>query len=103
MESEQLPEKTIKRWNEELVDLHKKAVVSYLSMEGVRFQTRKKILKLYDWYIGPSNIRSYIVVRPMSIFINALITNQLGKISYFTHYNGKKFLKKQNQKKPPKT
>ena len=52
MESEQLPEKTLKRWNEELVDLHKKAVVSYLSMEGVRFQTRRKILKLYDWYIG---------------------------------------------------
>ena len=99
MEYEQLSKKTIAKWNDELVDLHKKALVSYLAMEGVRYQTRRKILSLYDWYIGPSNIRSYIVVRPMSIFVNALITDRLGEISYFTKHKGKRFIKKQNQKK----
>lgn len=99
MELQPLPEKVLNHWNEELVKLHKKAIVTELSMEGVKFSTRKKILKLYDWYIGPDNIRSYIVIRPLSLLIKCLITDKLGKISYFTTEKGKKFSKPQNQVK----
>lgn len=79
-----LPEKVIKKSNEELLEIHKKCITNYLIQRQIKISKRKQFFALYEHYIDHKNIRMYFY-RPIRMFIYALVTDQLDKISnYFT-------------------
>ena len=51
-------EKELKKDLKELIELHKRCIKSYLVSKDVRYKTRKKFERLYDYYINNSNIRT---------------------------------------------
>ena len=89
-----LPEKVIIKANRELLDLHKRCITTYLTQRSVKYRTQKKFFKIYDKYINENNIRNFFF-SPIRIFVYALVTDRLEKISNYVVVNiGSKKLKK---------
>ena len=77
-------EKELKKDLKELIELHKRCIKSYLVSKDVRFKTRKKFEKLYDYYIDNSNIRDFFFL-PVAIFVQAAVKDQLENIRIYVH------------------
>lgn len=75
-----IPDKTLLRWDKDLVDLHKRVITSYLISRGIGYGTRKKVFILYDYYINEKNIRAYFYV-PTGLLIRALVLDELSQVS----------------------
>lgn len=86
----ELSKKALIKANKELIDLHKRCIITYLTQRSVRHRTQKKFLVLYDMYIDENNIRNFFH-RPIRMFVYALVTNKLEKIeNYISTVNKKK-------------
>lgn len=79
-----LPDKVIVKAHKELLELHKRVVLNYLTQYyGMKVKYRKKFFILYEMYISEDNIRFYFN-RPIKMFVYALVTGTLDKIKdYF--------------------
>ena len=78
-----LPEKEVLKSNKELVELHKRCLITHLSQLGIKLKIRRKFFKLYDHFIDENNIREYFF-RDLEVFVNALVTDRLEQIrDYF--------------------
>lgn len=85
-----LKEKTLQKWNKDLLELHKKVITSYLVSQDIKSSVRRKFFKLYDMYIDESNIKSYFYT-PLRILVYGLILNKMDQVStYISQNNGKK-------------
>lgn len=86
-----IEKKVWEKWNRELIEIHKRCLVTHLTERGMRKRTQKKFFKLYDVYVTTKNIRQFFN-RPLKIFIIALVKNCLDDISY--EVNNKKSKKR---------
>lgn len=78
-----LSERTILKANRELLELHKRCIVTYLTQKAVKYSKQKKFFIIYDHYINEKNIRMFFH-RPIKMFVYALITDRLDQIKdYF--------------------
>lgn len=78
-----LPEKAIKRRNDELLDLHKRVLKTYLVQQGVKVRTRQKFFKLYDYFISDENIMSFFFT-PTRVLVRCLVLGEdLSRVSTF--------------------
>lgn len=75
-------EKTILKWNKELVELHKRVIKTYLASKGVTYSTRHKFFILYDHFIDEHNIRSYFNT-PTPILVQGLVKGNITKVSTY--------------------
>lgn len=78
-----LPKKAIIKANRELLELHKRCIITYLTQRALKHKYQKKFLIIYDKHIDPKNIRNFFH-RPISLFVKALVQDRLGEISYYT-------------------
>lgn len=81
-------EKELKKELKELIELHKRCIKSYLVAKDVKFRTRKKFDRLYDYYINNSNIRDFFFL-PIAIFVQAVIKDQLEDVRPYVHRENK--------------
>ena len=81
-------EKELKKDLKELIELHKRCIKSYLVSKDIRYKTRKKFEKLYDYYIDNSNVRDFFFL-PISIFVQAAVKNQLEDVRTYGHKENK--------------
>lgn len=81
-------EKELKKDLKELIELHKRCIKSYLVAKDIRYKTRKKFDRLYDFYINNSNILDFYFL-PISIFIQALVKDQLEDVRVYVHRQNK--------------
>ena len=72
-------EKTILKWNNELVELHKRVIKTYLTSKGVTYSTQHKFFKLYDYFINEHNIRCYFHT-PTPILVQGLVKGEIDKV-----------------------
>lgn len=78
-----LSERTILKANRELLELHKRCIVTYLTQKAIKYSKQKKFFIIYDHYINEKNIRMFFH-RPIKMFVYALITDHLDQIKdYF--------------------
>ena len=84
-----LPKKALIKANRELVDLHKRCIITYLTQRSIKHKTQKKFLALYDMYISENNIRNFFH-RPIKLFVYALVTNRLKEIENYMTLKSKK-------------
>lgn len=80
----ELPEKVIKKSNEELIVIHKKCITNYLIQRQIKITRRRQIFIIYDHYINHENIRMFFY-RPIKLFVYALVTNRLEEISNYIY------------------
>lgn len=92
-ENTSLPKKLLIKWRKEDIELHKRVLNTELHVMGASFATRKKFFILYNHYINPKNILCYFH-RPASMFIKALIRDELDEISQYIPKNPKKTKRK---------
>lgn len=76
------PEKTILKWNKELVELHKRVIKTYLASRGANYSTQHKFFKLYDHYIDEHNIKCYFFT-PTPILVQGLVKGELDRVSTY--------------------
>lgn len=76
-----LPEKEIKKTQEELIELHKRVLTDYLIREDLSYRSRVKFFHIYDNYIDESNINQFFFC-PCKIFVRALLKDKLDEIPY---------------------
>ena len=81
-------EKELKKELQELIELHKRCIKSYLVSKDIKFKTRKKFDKLYDYYIDRTNILDFFFL-PVAIFVQAAVKNQLEQIRPYAHRQNK--------------
>ena len=87
--------------DKELVELHKRCCKTYLVQCSLKHSKIKKFFILYDWYITPKNIRNFFF-RPIGIFIQALVLNQLDEISDYINKNKSNGKRKRKSKRDRK-
>lgn len=80
----ELPEKVIKKSNEELIDIHKKCITNYLIQRQIKITRRRQLFIIYDHYINHKNIRMFFY-RSIKLFVYALVTNRLEEISNYIY------------------
>lgn len=97
-----IPDKVKEKWGMELIELHKRLVVTYLAQKGLRTTKQKKFFIIYDTYISEKNIR-YFFNHPIDLFIKCLIRDELDKISSYIDKDYVKNNKKRKIKKCTKT
>lgn len=73
------PEKTILKWNKELVELHKRVIKTYLASRGA---TSSTFFKLYDHFIDEKNIKCYFFT-PVQILVQGLVKGELDLVSTY--------------------
>ena len=81
-------EKELKKDLQELIELHKRCIKSYLVSKDIKFRTRKKFDKLYDYYIDRTNILDFFFL-PVAIFVQAAVKNQLDQVRTYDHKQNK--------------
>lgn len=81
-------EKELKKELQELIELHKRCIKSYLVSKDIKFKTRKKFDKLYDYYIDRTNILDFFFL-PIAIFVQAAVKNQLEDIRPYVRRQNK--------------
>lgn len=77
-------EKELKKDLQELIELHKRCIKSYLVSKDIKFKTRKKFDKLYDYYINHSNIRDFFFL-PIALFVQAAVKDKLEQVRPYVH------------------
>lgn len=92
---EPLPEKVLTKHREEILELHKRCITSYLVQKGLKLKVRNKFFKLYDIYISDRNILEYWNI-PTNLFVQALVKNILD--TYFKFTNPQSHVRKHRKK-----
>lgn len=77
-----LPKSVIIKTKKELLELHKRCIVSYLTSRSLKHSKQKQFFKVYDVYVSYKNIDNYFH-RPIKLFVYALITDRLKEITYY--------------------
>lgn len=75
-----LDKKEILKSRKDLLELHKRCLVSYFAQISLRHRTKKKFFKIYDKYIDTDNIQCFFF-RDLKLFVYALVTDRLDEIS----------------------
>ena len=91
-------EKEMLKQDKELLELHKRCCKTYLVQRSLKHSKIKKFFIIYDWYINPKSIRHYFF-RPISIFVQALVLNQLDQISDYIDNNKAHVKRKRKSRK----
>lgn len=76
------PEKTILKWNKELVELHKRVIKTYLASRVANYRTQYKFFKLYDHLINEHNIKCYFFT-PTPILVQGIVKGELDLVSTY--------------------
>lgn len=84
--------------DKELLELHKRCCKTYLVQRSLKHSKIKKFFIIYDWYINLKNVRNYFF-RPISIFVQALVLNQLDQISDYIDNNKANVKRKRKSRK----
>lgn len=71
--------KTKRKWNAELIDIHRKCITTYLSLKGVSIKYRRMFWKIYESEVNEDTI-NYYYTQPINIFIRALLRGELDEI-----------------------
>lgn len=82
-------EKTILKWNKELVELHKRVIKTYLASKGAAYSTQHKFFRLYDHYINEHNIKCYFFT-PTPILVQGIVKGEVDRISTYIFTQTKK-------------
>lgn len=96
-----LSKKEISKNREELIALHKKAIITYLIQRDLKFSDRNKFMKLYDVYIDASNIQN-IFFLPVKILVKAIILDRVEDINDYLLSHRKKSKKRKHANKKSK-
>ena len=80
----ELPEKVIKKSNEELIDIHKKCITNYLIQRQIKITRRRQLFINLDEGQRIYDIRMFFY-RPIKLFVYALVTNRLEEISNYIY------------------
>lgn len=91
---EKLP---IKKWNKELLELHKKVCKTYLVQKGVNLKTRNKFFRLYEYYVSENNIQSWFYM-PIWLCIQTLVTGDFDSVFKCKKIKHKKTLKEETKR-----
>lgn len=91
-------EKEMLKQDKELLELHKRCCKTYLVQRSLKHSKIKKFFIIYDWYINPKTVRNYFF-RPISIFVQALVLNQLDQISDYIDNNKANVKRKRKSRK----
>lgn len=91
-------EKEMLKQDKELLELHKRCCKTYLVQRSLKHSKIKKFFIIYDWYINSKNVRNYFF-RPISIFVQALVLNQLDQISDYIDNNKANVKRKRKSRK----
>lgn len=91
-------EREMLKQDKELLELHKRCCKTYLVQRSLKHSKIKKFFIIYDWYISPKNVRNYFF-RPISIFVQALVLNQLDQISDYIDNNKANVKRKRKSRK----
>lgn len=91
-------EKEMLKQDKELLELHKRCCKTYLVQRSLKHSKIKKFFIIYNWYIKPKNVRNYFF-RPISIFVQALVLNQLDQISDYIDNNKANVKRKRKSRK----
>lgn len=75
-----LDKKEILKVRKDLLELHKRCLLTHFIQHSVKNKTRKKFFKLYDVYINYNNIQCFFF-RDLELFIKALVLDRLDDIS----------------------
>lgn len=89
-------DKLISKWNKELLELHQRCCKTYLIQKSLKNSRIKQFFVIYNTFISEKNIQQYFS-RPIHIFVQALILDQLDKIS--NYINPKKNETKKRKRK----
>lgn len=87
-------EKEMLKQEKEMVELHKRCIKNYLIQRSLKHSKIKKFFIIYDYYVGPSNIRNHFF-RPVGLFVRFLI---LGKLNEIEDYVKQKPTKKKSKR-----
>lgn len=90
-----LPEKAIKKHREELLELHKRCIKTYLIQRGLKLRHREKFFRLYDIYVSERNILNYWNI-PINLFVQALVKNTID--TFFKYTNPQVHVRKNRKK-----
>lgn len=78
-----LDKKEILKTRKDLIELHKRCLLTHFTQRSLKAKHRKRFFKLYDLYVTPTNIQYYFF-RDLELFVYALVTDRLDEISdYF--------------------
>lgn len=88
-----IPEKAIKKYHNELLDLNKRCCKTYLVQQGVKVGVRKKFFKLYDLYITEKNIIHYWPL-PINLLVQSIVKDDLHIYFKYTDPNVSRHSKK---------
>lgn len=91
-------EKEMLKQDKKLLELHKRCCKTYLVQRSLKHSKIKKFFIIYDWYINSKNVRNYFF-RPISIFVQALVLNQLDQISDYIDNNKANVKRKRKSRK----
>lgn len=73
------------KFENQLVDHHTQLLENFMKNEtDFTSQQRRRVLKLYATRINNTNIR-YFLMRPISVFLTALVTDKLEQIKNYWH------------------
>ena len=91
-------EKEMLKQDRELLELHKRCCKTYLVQRSLKHSKIKKFFIIYNWYINQKNVRNYFF-RPIPIFVQALVLNQLDQISDYINNNKANVKRKRKSRK----
>lgn len=92
-----LDPKEILKSRKDLIELHKRCLVTYFAQKSLKAKTRKKFFYIYDAYINEKNIQCFFF-RDLELFILALIKNRLDDISDYIPLKAKFHTKRKKKK-----
>lgn len=74
--------KVLIKWNKDLLELHQRCCKTYLIQRSLKSRRIKQFFIIYNTYVNEKNIQMYFF-RPINIFVQALVLDQLDKISNY--------------------
>lgn len=90
-----LPKRALQKHREELLELHKRCIKTYLVQKDLKYKYRLKFFKLYDYYVSEKNILMYWNI-PINLFVQAMVKNTLH--TFFRYTNPQEYVRKNRKK-----
>lgn len=88
------------KFNQELLKLHKKTVITYLMQKDLSLSKRKKFFILYDLWINSTNIQVYFFL-PVRILVKVIVLDQVKNINKYLRKHGRNIKKGTNKSQIP--
>nr|DAL07253.1 MAG TPA: hypothetical protein [Caudoviricetes sp.] len=85
------------KYRKELLELHIRCCTAYLKQRSLKHNKIKKFFVIYSNYIDEDNIEQYFN-RPIALFVQALVLDQLDYIVDYVKPETKKKRKKRHNK-----